>query len=96
MLYECDSNNCNAGKEHCTNRSFADLRARYNSKKGRKYHVGVDVIKTKDRGHGIRADRTFEPNQVIVEYTGEIITQEECDRRINTVYKNAEVSSTMA
>lgn len=48
-------------------------------------------MKTIDRGYGVRANRTFEPNQIIVEYTGEIITQDECDDRMNKRYKDAEV-----
>lgn len=90
MFYECDDSNCNIGDEHCTNRSFAGLRER--TKIGGKYNIGVEVIKTVDRGHGVRSNRTFEPNQIIVEYTGEIITQDECDDRMNKRYKNAEVS----
>ncbi|KAI1451596.1 SET domain-containing protein [Annulohypoxylon moriforme] len=86
MLYECDETNCNAGPEYCQNRPFAQLQER--TKEGRKYHIGVEVLKTKDRGYGIRANRCFEPNQIIMEYTGEIITEEECDRRMNEVYKN--------
>ena len=89
MLYECDNNNCNIGAEHCTNRSFEQLRQR--TKAGGKYNVVVEVCKTLDRGYGIRANRTFEPNQIIIEYTGEIITQEECDSRMRVRYKNAEV-----
>jgi len=49
------------------------------SRKEAKYNVGVEVIKTNDRGYGVRSNRTFDPNQIIVEYTGEIITQEECE-----------------
>ena len=90
MLYECDDNNCNLGKDHCTNRSFADLKERL--KAGGKYNVGVEVLKTVDRGYGIRANRSFAPNQIIVEYTGEIITKEECDSRMHGRYKDAEVS----
>jgi histone-lysine N-methyltransferase ASH1L len=89
MFYECDSTNCNIGPEHCTNRSFEDLRQR--CKAGGKYHIGVEVIKTADRGYGVRSNRTFEPNQIIVEYTGEIITQDECDTRMRTRYKDNEV-----
>ena len=89
MLYECDSSNCNIGAEHCTNRSFEALRQRI--KAGGKYNIGVEVCKTLDRGYGVRANRTFEPNQIIVEYTGEIITQEECDGRMHGRYKDAEV-----
>ncbi|RAL10573.1 putative histone-lysine N-methyltransferase (Ash1) [Aspergillus homomorphus CBS 101889] len=87
MLYECDSGNCRLGPE-CGNRSFEELKHR--AKAGGKYNIGVEVIKTDDRGYGVRSNRTFEPNQVIVEYTGEIITQTECERRMRTVYKNNE------
>lgn len=88
MFYECDDSNCNIGAEHCTNRSFEDLRRRH--KAGGKYNIGVDVIKTADRGYGVRSNRTFEPHQIILEYAGEIITQDECDRRMNKEYKNNE------
>ena len=90
MFYECDTSNCNIGADFCTNRSFESLRQRI--KAGGKYNVGVEVIKTLDRGHGVRSNRTFEPNEIIVEYTGEIITQDECDDRMNKRYKNSEVS----
>ncbi|KAL9125291.1 MAG: hypothetical protein Q9217_005487 [Psora testacea] len=88
MLYECDDSNCNIGAELCSNRPFAELKRR--CKAGGKYNIGVEVMKTIGRGYGIRANRTFEPNQIIVEYTGEIITQEECDERMHKRYKDAE------
>ena len=87
MFYECDHRNCNLAE--CSNRSFQSLAQR--SKKGGKYNVGVEVIQTQDRGFGVRSNRSFQPNQIIVEYTGEIITQEECDKRMRTLYKNNEV-----
>ena len=87
MFYECDDRNCNLAS--CSNRSFQSLAQR--SKKGGKYNVGVEVIQTRDRGFGVRSNRTFEPNQIIVEYTGEIITQDECDKRMRTLYKDNEV-----
>ncbi|KAI9740134.1 MAG: hypothetical protein M1818_004885 [Claussenomyces sp. TS43310] len=86
MLYECDAGNCAFGKGHCSNRSFADLQERRS--KGGKYRIGVEVIKTLDRGYGVRSNRCFEPNQIITEYTGEIITEAECDRRMNEEYKD--------
>lgn len=89
MLYECDAGNCSAGREYCTNRAFTDLQERRS--KGGKYRIGVEVIKTVDRGYGVRSNRCFEPHQIIVEYTGEIITEEECDRRMNEDYKDNEV-----
>lgn len=88
MFYECDDDNCNVGAA-CKNRSFEGLKQR--TKKGSKYAIGVEVIKTEDRGYGVRSNRTFEPNQIIVEYTGEIITQDECENRMRTIYKNNEV-----
>ncbi len=90
MLYECDDTNCKIGKELCTNRPFGELAER--TKKGGPYRVGVEVAKTPNRGYGVRANRCFRPNQIIVEYTGEIITEEECDRRMNEVYKDKEAS----
>ena len=92
MLYECDDGNCSAGREYCTNRAFTDLQVRRS--KGGKYRIGVEVIKTADRGYGVRSNRCFDANQIIVEYTGEIITEDECDRRMNEVYKDNEVSFT--
>jgi len=89
MLYECDESNCNLGTEACSNRSFADLKER--SKSGKKYDIGVEVVKTEAKGYGVRACRTFEPGQIVMEYAGEIITQEECERRVATEYKDNEV-----
>lgn len=89
MLYECDEHNCNIGREFCTNRQFKDLQER--TKKGGRYRVGVEVLKTEDRGFGIRANRCFEPYQIIMEYTGEIITNEECENRMNEIYKDNKV-----
>lgn len=88
MFYECDDMNCNVGADYCTNRSFEGLKQRH--KKGGKYNIGVEVIKTTDRGYGVRSNRTFEPHQIIVEYTGEIITQDECDERMENQYKDNE------
>lgn len=89
MLYECDDTNCASGRDHCTNRAFTQLQER--RKEGGKYRIGVEVIKTTDRGYGVRSNRCFDANQIIVEYTGEIITEDECDRRMNEDYKNNEV-----
>ncbi|KAI0542693.1 hypothetical protein GGR58DRAFT_167338 [Xylaria digitata] len=86
MLYECDATNCNVGEALCQNRAFARLQER--TRAGGKFRVGVEVIKTSDRGYGIRANRCFEANQIIMEYTGEIITEDECDRRMNEKYKD--------
>ncbi|KAL3472630.1 hypothetical protein BJX99DRAFT_235044 [Aspergillus californicus] len=84
MFFECDNRICGLGPE-CGNRNFEEIKQR--AKAGGKYNVGVEVIKTPDRGYGVRSNRTFEPNQIIVEYTGEIITQAECEKRMRTLYK---------
>ncbi|KAF2867167.1 hypothetical protein BDV95DRAFT_185746 [Massariosphaeria phaeospora] len=84
MAYECDSTNCRLPADECGNRPFAQLKQR---SKGNGYDYGVEVLETEDRGFGVRAMRTFEPHQIIVEYAGEIITQNECERRMKQVYK---------
>ena len=89
MMYECDSYNCNLTAEECGNRPFAELKKRA---KGNRYDYGVEVMSTEDRGFGVRAMRTFEPHQIIVEYAGEIITQGECERRMKHEYKKNKVS----
>ncbi|KAL3420163.1 histone-lysine n-methyltransferase [Phlyctema vagabunda] len=93
MFYECDETNCKLGRG-CGNRAFADLQDR--RKAGGKYRIGVEVIKTADRGYGVRSNRCFDPYQIIVEYNGEIITEEECDRRMNEEYKNNDCYYLMA
>ncbi|KAF4556241.1 Histone-lysine N-methyltransferase-like protein 4 [Elsinoe fawcettii] len=85
MLYECDDNNCALSAEQCTNRAFADLAKRV--KNGNPFDIGVEIIKTKDCGHGLRANRPFAPDQIIIEYCGEVISTRESDRRMHEVYK---------
>ena len=89
MLYECDDTNCNAGRPYCTNRAFQTLQER--TKKGGRFRTGVEVFKTADRGFGVRSNRCFQPRQIIMEYTGEIIVDEECERRMEEIYKDNEV-----
>lgn len=86
MQYECNSDNCNLSPSECGNRAFAELSARM--KKGGPYEVGVEVIKTTNRGFGVRSCRAFRPGQIIMEYTGEIISEAECQRRMREDYKD--------
>jgi palmitoyltransferase ZDHHC9/14/18 len=88
MAYECDGTNCRLTAEECGNRPFAELKRRA---KGNRYDYGVEVMETEGRGYGVRAMRTFDPHQIIVEYAGEIITQSECERRMKQVYKKDKV-----
>ncbi|KAM0717872.1 hypothetical protein Q7P37_006204 [Cladosporium fusiforme] len=88
MHYECNENNCSLNGVGCSNRPFAQLAARI--KKGGRYDIGVEVIKTSNRGFGVRACRTFAPGEIIMEYTGEIITEYECERRMAEVYNKSD------
>jgi len=58
---------------------------------GGMFDLGFEVVRTVDRGLGVQSVRSFEPGQIIMEYTGEVITQDECDHRMNNQYKNNEV-----
>lgn len=89
MYYECDDTNCNLGPEWCKNRQFAKLKERVKS--GKLFDIGVEVQKYPNKGFGVRACRTFEPHQIIVEYSGEIITQDEALDRMEDKYKGKEV-----
>lgn len=86
MQYECNSTNCSLPPYQCSNRAFASLTTRI--KRGGPFDIGVEVIKTPTRGFGVRSCRSFAPGQIIMEYTGEIITESECQRRMREVYKD--------
>lgn len=86
MQYECNGDNCRLSASVCSNRPFAELAVR--NKKGGPYNKGVEVIKTDKRGFGVRATRSFRPGQIIMEYTGEIISEGECQRRMREDYKD--------
>ncbi|GAB1735568.1 hypothetical protein NU219Hw_g4145t1 [Hortaea werneckii] len=86
MQYECNSTNCSLPPDQCSNRAFASLTTRI--KRGGPFDIGVEVIKTPTRGFGVRSCRSFAPGQIIMEYTGEIITESECQRRMREVYKD--------
>jgi hypothetical protein len=102
MSFECHTSNCRVG-ESCGNRHFAELKFRQKNKNYSRrrddekaeqnlWGEGVEVLRTKNRGYGVRAMRSFNPGQIIVEYCGEIINLDECDRRMNEDYKDKTVS----
>jgi hypothetical protein len=100
MRYECNNSNCHLSAADCKNRPFAELKWRKYGKNAQRdpekkesnlWGDGVEVMKTGDRGHGVRSMRAFEPHQIICEYNGEVITQEEADRRMNQNYKDQPV-----
>lgn len=84
MQYECNNSNCGLDSGACSNRAFSELAQRM--KKAGPYDVGVEVIKTPNRGFGVRSCRTFAPGQIIMEYTGEIVSEGECQRRMREEY----------
>jgi histone-lysine N-methyltransferase ASH1L len=88
MHYECNENNCMLNGSGCSNRPFAQLAARM--KKGGPYDIGVEVVGTNNRGFGVRACRTFSSGEIIMEYTGEIITEEETERRMIEEYSKSD------
>ncbi|KAL0261826.1 hypothetical protein SLS55_003258 [Diplodia seriata] len=92
LFFECDDRSCNLGPD-CGNREFTNLQKRYKDelrqgKYFKSFNVGVEVVATESRGHGVRAMRPFHDDQIVVEYIGEIITQQESDRRMNEIYKD--------
>ena len=97
MDYECDPDNCGLG-DLCTNRDFTRLAIRLERTKNADQRskcdpssIGVELFKTSDRGFGVRACTQFEPRQIIVEYTGEIITPSEAGRRLKEDSKDKAV-----
>ncbi|KAG9849861.1 SET domain-containing protein, partial [Aureobasidium melanogenum] len=97
MGYECDPNNCGLG-ELCTNRDFTRLAIRLERTKNAEQRskcdpssIGVELFKTSDRGFGVRACTQFEPREIIVEHTGEIITSSEAGRRMEDDSKDKAV-----
>lgn len=79
---ECDTFNCNLGPSiDCGNRNFANLNRKL--ARNSRYANGVEVVSAGDKGDGLRAVRLYLPHDLIIEYTGEIIDQEEVERRLN-------------
>ena len=88
-IYERTEDNCNIGKDLCTNRDFADLAAR--TSKGNNFDICVDV-RTGDTGFCVRVNRGFKDEQITIEYDSEVITKEEADSIKVEEYGNRKVS----
>ncbi|KAG4304337.1 hypothetical protein PORY_002312 [Pneumocystis oryctolagi] len=74
---EC-TDDCNCG-EDCQNRRF----------KLRQYS-DIDVIKTKKKGYGIRANSDMESGQFVYEYVGEVIDEKKFRKRIK-IYADEDI-----
>lgn len=84
--HECYHENCAFGKDGCTNRELAEIEARPMGLVGAtslkaSAPDGYGIFETDKKGFGIKATRDFKPNEAIMEYKGEIITEAELERR---------------
>ncbi|KAF9988519.1 Histone-Lysine N-Methyltransferase ash1l [Modicella reniformis] len=77
MFYECISAFCPC-KDQCSNQRF--------QKKHNEDHLRV--IWTQERGFGIQTMKPIKKGSLVVEYRGEVISQSECHRRMESIYKN--------
>jgi len=58
--------------------------------------VGVKIIETTNRRFGIIATRDFQPGELILEYTGEIVILSEALKRAKKWYKASNVNTSMS
>ncbi|KAG0001134.1 Histone-Lysine N-Methyltransferase ash1l [Entomortierella chlamydospora] len=77
MFYECVSAHCPCG-DQCSNQRF--------QRKHKEDHLRV--IWTQERGFGIQTLAPIKKGNLVIEYRGEVISQSECHRRMETIYKN--------
>ncbi|KAF9097100.1 Histone-Lysine N-Methyltransferase ash1l [Mortierella sp. AD031] len=77
MFYECISAHCPCG-DLCSNQRF--------QKKHNEDHLRV--IWTQERGFGIQTTAPIKKGNLVIEYRGEVISQSECHRRMEGIYKN--------
>lgn len=76
LMFECDPNWCQAG-EKCKNQRF----------KKREY-VECKPFKTDSAGWGLVAQQDISKGQFVIEYVGELIDEEECERRLKEMANN--------
>ncbi|KAJ3029574.1 UNVERIFIED_CONTAM: Histone-Lysine N-Methyltransferase ash1l [Siphonaria sp. JEL0065] len=79
MQFECTEGKCPAGSA-CSNQSF---------QRG-STAPGLEICETLGRGFGIRTTVTHPKNTFLMEYCGEIISQETCLERMKTIYSHTE------
>ncbi|KAF9967999.1 Histone-Lysine N-Methyltransferase ash1l [Mortierella alpina] len=77
MFYECVVGHCPCG-DLCSNRRF--------QQKHNDDHLRV--IWTKERGFGIQTTAPIRKGSLVIEYRGEVISQTECHKRMEGIYKN--------
>lgn len=79
MCYGCDETNCLVGPR-CTNRLANQVEAR------------CQVLPAGGKGFGLFADETIHQSQLVAQYTGEVITMDECRERYCSIYSDRQVS----
>lgn len=79
MCYDCNETNCRIGPR-CTNRLARKVEAR------------CKVLPAGDKGLGLFADEPIRRNQLVAQYTGEVITMSECRERYCSIYSSRQVS----
>ncbi|KAF9437887.1 Histone-Lysine N-Methyltransferase ash1l [Entomortierella beljakovae] len=77
MFYECVSAHCPCG-DQCSNQRF--------QKKHSEDHLRV--FWTQERGFGVQTLKPIKKGSLVIEYRGEVISQTECHRRMESIYKN--------
>ncbi|XP_015919381.2 uncharacterized protein [Parasteatoda tepidariorum] len=69
MLHECNDYNCKVGK-NCQNRKFVNVQ-----------NAPCKPFYTDNRGWGLKAKEDIKCGQFVIEYVGDLIDEEECERR---------------
>ncbi|UYV65243.1 WHSC1 [Cordylochernes scorpioides] len=80
LMFECNSNLCLA-KEKCQNQRFQ-----------KREYPPAEPFLTESRGWGLRSLVDIKKGQFVNEYVGELIDDEECERRIARMHKENETN----
>uniref|UniRef100_H3DES3 Histone-lysine N-methyltransferase NSD3 n=1 Tax=Tetraodon nigroviridis TaxID=99883 RepID=H3DES3_TETNG len=76
LQYECHPQVCPAG-DNCENQCFT-----------KRLYAETEVVKTADRGWGLKANQPIKKGEFVIEYVGEVIDAEECQQRIKRAHEN--------
>ncbi|KAJ1090786.1 hypothetical protein NDU88_003915 [Pleurodeles waltl] len=76
LQYECHPQVCQAG-ERCQNQNFT-----------KRLYSETEIIKTDQRGWGLRTTKNIKKGEFVNEYVGELIDEEECRLRIKRAHES--------
>ncbi|KAG8011812.1 Histone-lysine N-methyltransferase NSD3 [Nibea albiflora] len=76
LQYECHPQVCPAG-DNCENQCFS-----------KRLYAETEVVKTDERGWGLRTNQALKKGDFVTEYVGEVIDSEECQQRIKRAHEN--------